>query len=88
MIKINYDELQTIRHQLGGLVGEAIMLLDPLMDSKGKAAQTEKEILELLIQICRKDLPQLFTSTEKLLEIISSEFQEAENKISETILNG
>ena len=70
MIKINYDELKTLRHQLGGLAKESILLLDPLTESLGKATQAENVVVELLIQICQNDLPNLFTSTEKLLEII------------------
>ena len=88
MIKVNYTELNNIRTQLHQLSLESIFLTDPLLESMGRANDREKEIIALLLQLCNKDLPELFTNTSKLLESIGGEFNNSESVISNTVIGG
>ena len=88
MIKVNYTELNNIRVQLHQLALESVFLTDPLLESMGRANDREKEIIALLLQLCNKDLPELFTNTSKLLESIGGEFDASEQIIGNTIFGG
>lgn len=87
MIEINYAQLEDIKKKLKELAFRSIDLVDPLQESLGYASETEKEIIKLLRQICRKDLPNLMMQTDTLLEHIREDFQKTENQISTSFFN-
>lgn len=78
MIKIDYSKIEASRTLLRSLLQETLQTADPLIQSRGKTTTTEKKIITLLLQIYNKDLPALFNSSERLLAVISDEFQKAE----------
>ena len=88
MISIDYQKLTEASERLKQLVQIALSLAEPLPESMGNATETEREIIGLLSDLCKKDIPEMITQTDKLLEHIKDEFQESEQTISSIIING
>ena len=84
MIKINFDRVDMSRSVLQLLIQESFSVADPLIQSRGKATRTEKEIITMLLKICNEDLPALINNSDRLLAVISESFQKAEQTAQST----
>lgn len=80
MIIIDYTKLEAYKFALNQLAGKTTSISDPLTASRGKATEKEKEIIDLLLEICNTDLPALFSSSALLLDAIKEEFLKAEQE--------
>ena len=81
-IKVNCAELRNVSGRLAQLKAEAFEIEDCLLESTGKAAETEKEIVDQLKQICTKAFPAMIEGTCKLLNAIAADFEKMDRKFS------
>lgn len=81
-IKVNCAELRNVSGKLAQLKAEAFEIEDCLHESTGKAAETEKEIVDQLTQICTKAFPAMIEGTCNLLNTIAADFEKMDKKFS------
>lgn len=81
-IKVDCAKLRNVSGKIAKLKDEAFEINDCLLESAGKAADTEKEIIKMLNQICTVTFPAMLDSTCTLLNTIAADFEKTDRKFS------
>ena len=85
MISINREIIAECAEQLNQLAAESVTVSECIVESRGKAATVEKEIIELLGKVCSNDLPLLFTKTSQLLTAMSESFAATDQAVKSSL---
>ena len=82
MIKVKYDVLEQAQKDLMTLSHEKIVVPNPFIKSMGMSVDAEKEILEILKDVCNTALPALCENTSLLLGVIINEFKKTDESVA------
>ena len=81
-ISVNCLELHHLAGQIAKLKADAFHINDCLSASVGTAAETEKEIISQLIEICLGTIPSMLDNTCSLLTTIANDFEKMDKELS------
>jgi len=82
MIAFDSLVLRQVQSRLSDLSTFSKSISADLSQSRGMAAEQERETLRLLNELCSRTLPILFQSSSQLLSVIAQQAQDADAKAS------
>lgn len=87
-IKIDYENLISVSNRIGILEGRNLAIISAIEKSIGNAADSEKEIAEILSTICSDTVRKMLVESKNLLVKIANTFKDTDEKMAETPQKG